>query len=263
MITGIDVSKWQGSVDWSLVAQSGHRFAFCKATEGVGYSDPRFQENWAGMKEAGLYRGAYHFARASKSPTIEIDAQQEADYFAEVMGGLGEGDLPPVLDIEWDKRAKGIKPQRIVRWCEVFLAHLETVTGRVPIIYTGPSFWRYRLAKATGFARYPLWEADYRKSSRRKGKPKAIPGWEARFWQYTGKGRSAGVVGNVDLNYFRGTEDELGALAHVRFDPPAVAPEPPPEPEVVKEATLDALLALFLERWFGVPSRSRGTDRVA
>ena len=82
MIPGVDVSRWQGrSIDWAKVRKAGNEYVFLKASEGVGYESPTFSQHWAEARQAGLYVGAYHFARVSKSPTISQDARDEADFF--------------------------------------------------------------------------------------------------------------------------------------------------------------------------------------
>ena len=74
-VPGIDVSYWNAGIDWPKVRATGQRFAITKATEGITYKDPTFNNNWSGAKAAGLLRGAYHFFRCN------VDAQKQADYF--------------------------------------------------------------------------------------------------------------------------------------------------------------------------------------
>ena len=99
-VLGLDVSHYQGTVDWASVLRQGYRFAFIKATEGTTWTDPEFSANWAGAKGAGLLRGAYHYYEPGDDPG------QQADFFLNTVwphGGqplLAPGDLPPVLDIE-------------------------------------------------------------------------------------------------------------------------------------------------------------------
>src|SRR5437868_13951686 len=78
-LQGIDVSHYQGTVTWADVRASGRRFAFCKATEGLTYTDPTFTTNWAGMRAAGLLRGAYHFGHPGD------DAVSQADRFCDTI----------------------------------------------------------------------------------------------------------------------------------------------------------------------------------
>jgi len=237
-IPGFDISKWQGSkVDLHKAAASGQKYVFIKASEGIGYTDPQFERNWQLAKDAGLLRGAYHFARVSLSDTIAEDARAEATWFAKVMGPLGEGDLNPVLDIEWDKRADGIKAKDIVEWCKVFLETLEGLTGRVPIIYTGVNYWRYKLLKSRDFDRYPLWLVQYvnldapnKPIQEKDKKGNIVWEWPATFWQWSHTKPVAGIGAKIDENRFLGTMEELRALAGYTTEPEVELPEPIPDP---------------------------------
>ena len=93
VVNGIDVSHFQGSIDWEEVAAQGIGFAFVKATDGLG-TDPAFATNWSGANQAGILRGAYHFFRP------KLSAIDQAKHFCEVVESLGVRDLPPVLDVE-------------------------------------------------------------------------------------------------------------------------------------------------------------------
>src|SRR3954471_21897306 len=92
LVRGIDVSKSQGTVDWTAVKAAGYAFAYVKATDGETYVDPTFEQSWTGAASAGLLRGAYHFFRAEDSP------QAQAEFFWRIVGG--NGDLPLVIDVE-------------------------------------------------------------------------------------------------------------------------------------------------------------------
>lgn len=225
-LEGIDVSHWQGTLDWSTIRCAKKSFAFVKATEGVGYEDPRFRQNWEGAELAGLVRGAYHFARVSR--VIDVDARAEAEWFIQVAGVPAAGDLPLTLDVEWDNRASDITAEEVVRWCEIFLEFVEAETSRIPIVYTGPSFWRYRLGRTSALQRYLLWEVQYTANPQ----PKPLGDWPWTFWQYTSKGNISGINGNIDFNRYRGSSDELRLLAKLPPDAPIVG-EPdltPPKP---------------------------------
>jgi GH25 family lysozyme M1 (1,4-beta-N-acetylmuramidase) len=199
---GVDVSHWQGSISWSTVKAGGVQFAFMKATESTTYTDTRLAANWAGAKSAGLYRGAYHFARPSTG-----SAAAQARYFVSKVGSFTEpGVLPPVLDLE---ASGGLSPSALRSWTQTWLDTVEQLTGRVPVIYVSPSFWEYYLANSTAFTRYPLWIAHYGVSS-----PRVPGGWSRwTFWQRTSTGSVAGIAGNVDVNRFSGTTAELASLA--------------------------------------------------
>lgn len=259
MIPGIDVAHWQKQVDWHEVAESGVKFAFCKATEGVGYVDPTFKKNWHGIKSAGLMRGAYHFARVSKSDTLLEDAEAEANHFCDTVLNecpgklLRDGDFPLVLDIEWDKRAKGIKGREIVIWVRRFLHVVNTRTGRPPIVYTGPSFWKYRLVSTMDFAGYPLWSANYRK------RIKQIPGWPAKIWQFTGKGTCPGIRGKVDRNWWLGDWAELQKFTDWHEEIKVVIPL-----ALQESAPLFAnSIAALVQFWQGVARRSKEGKPIA
>src|SRR3954447_21799703 len=94
-IHGIDISKWQGNVDWASVRAAGTQFAFIKATEGGDHVDERFRTNWDGAARAGVPRGAYHFVFWCRS------AKEQMDWFKRNVANDPSA-LPPVLDVEWN-----------------------------------------------------------------------------------------------------------------------------------------------------------------
>jgi len=195
-ISGIDVSHHQGEVDWALVKRDEIHFAFMKATEGVTWVDPKFQQNWKAAKEADIIRGAYHFYRP------ERDAISQAENFINTVV-LESGDLPPVLDVElkYNVSKRDIR-QDVLIW----LKYVEAAYNRKPILYTDSSFVNLELTDE--FTRYPLWIAEYSDSVRG-----SLAGWEKwTFWQYTNSGKVKGVSGPVDRNIFRGTLTEWGEL---------------------------------------------------
>jgi len=216
-LLGIDVSRYQGKVNWKSVAASGVTFAFAKATENSGYVDSSFAGNWSGIREAGLLRGAYHFGRPGGDPEVQ------AVHFASVVGSLGSRDLPPVLDLEVnDNHAASY----VVQWARTFLTRAESLFGRRLIIYTG-SFWRGPLGNPNDpfFRERSLWLAAY------IAKPVIPASWDHwLFWQYTeGQHNNPAAIAGVapcDQSRFEGTEAELEALCH-GFTP---VPNPMPTP---------------------------------
>jgi len=264
-VQGFDVSHWQRGVIFGEAKESGRKFAIIKATEGVGYVDPWFERNFDAAREAGVIRGAYHFARVSKSQrmTISEDAKQEADHFCKTVldAGFDDNDLPPTLDIEWDKRAKGVKSREIITWCKVFLARVEELTGRIPIVYTGKNYWRYKLAKTNELRRYYLWQVDihHRKA------PVEIPGWPACIWQYTFKVNIPGVGSKRgdDNDVFRGTEDDLRRMIRESntkqfedTDPAPLRPPPTLDPDETPAEWLRDFMSWMNEYWAGEPHRA-------
>src|SRR5215470_7198342 len=180
---GIDVSHFQGNVDWAKVKATGVAFAFAKATEGTATSDQKFATNWAGIKNVGLLRGAYHFFHGSK------DAAAQANFFLSKFSGV-TGDLPPVLDVE---TADGVSNDTLVAGVQTWLEAVADQTGVTPMIYASPAFWNGHLNDQ--FGSYPLWVAQYGVSA-----PRVPRGWtDWNFWQYSQSGKINGVSGNVDL----------------------------------------------------------------
>jgi lysozyme len=210
-VSGIDVSHYQGVVDWARVKAAGMAFAFAKATEGVSNSDAKFAANWSGIGDAGLLRGAYHFFHPSQDPAAQ------AAHFLSVVS-LGAGDLPPVLDVETADAASNDAIQSGVKtWMDAVAAQ----TGRTPMIYASPGFWNQHLNDQFGL--YPLWVAQYGVNA-----PKLPKGWTNwNFWQYSQTGSVDGVSGNVDMDYFQGSMDDLTAFVGSSSGQAAPAPSTP------------------------------------
>jgi GH25 family lysozyme M1 (1,4-beta-N-acetylmuramidase) len=200
---GIDISHWQGTVDWTKVRSDDVTFAFMKATEGTNYTDPTLQRNWTGAENVGIYRAAYHFARPSTGSAVA-----QAKYFVAKTGSFQDrGDLPPVLDLE---ATGGLSPAALRSWVATWLSTVEGLTGRTPILYFSPSFWVTHMGNSTAFTRYPLWIAHYTT----KAAPTVPGGWSTwTFWQRTSSGHVDGIAGNVDMNRFNGNAAALASLA--------------------------------------------------
>ena len=223
---GIDVSHWQGAINWTSVDRAGVAFAFMKATESTTYTDTRFATNWAAARQAGIYRGAYHFARPSRGTAVA-----QAKYFVSRVGSFkGAGTLPPVLDLE---TTGGLSPAELRTWVSNWLTTTETLTGRTPILYFSSYFWIDHLGNSTAFTRYPLWVAHYTTASA----PIVPGGWRSwTFWQYTSSGRLSGIAGNVDMNRFHGTGAQLAALANGSGGSTGPVPPGPAVPPAVPTA---------------------------
>lgn len=195
---GIDVSHYQGAIDWNLVVRSGMAFAFIKATEGTADIDPQFLANWLGANAAGLLRGAYHSYRPGEDP------RRQAMNFLKVVQ-LGPGDLPPVLEVELPR-----EPSEIIRGIGVWLTGVELATGKTPILYTDPSAGAELVA--AGFHRFPLWIAECG-----AGAPIVPREWNTwSFWRYSEAGLVPGVQGPVALHLFQGTLPELRQVARLQ-----------------------------------------------
>jgi GH25 family lysozyme M1 (1,4-beta-N-acetylmuramidase) len=196
---GIDVSHYDGTVTWTTVRNAGITFAFTKATEGTTFTDATLNTNIAGMKQAGIIPGAYHFGHPG------IDATAQANHFTNAVrianGGNFSGLLQLVLDLEvTDNRT----PAQVWAWTQTFVARVQAVTGRPCIIYTGFYFWRDRVGNPNNNLGCPLWLAAYVSESQTGAlTPQAWQSVGWAFWQYTSTGRVPGVTGNVDRNYFQ------------------------------------------------------------
>lgn len=203
-VSGIDVSHFQDQIDWQQVRSVGVIFAFIKATEGTSHSDPQFAGNWHRAKAARVLRGAYHYFHP------QVDPQRQARFFLDKLNG-DPGELPPVLDLEV---LTGASPGQVIagagRWMELVAAELD----RSPVLYTGSAFWRRTLNNSTALSDYPLWIAHYTSASN-PVVPAAWPAWT--FWQFSQQGRVAGISGDVDLDVFNGTVDDLQALCGPRL----------------------------------------------
>jgi len=195
-IHGIDVSKYQSLIAWEEVQQMKVKkvqlgFAFIKATEGIGNTDPQFKRNWKKSKEAGIIRGAYHFFIGSK------DGRMQAENFINKVE-LETGDFPPVLDVEQLNGANPIQARKeIKKWLEI----VENNYGVKPIIYTNVDFYNRNLGSE--FDEYPLWVAHYY----RIDQPRIDRGWI--FWQHSDEGRVNGIISKVDFNVFNGDSLEF------------------------------------------------------
>ncbi len=208
-IHGIDVSKWQGKINWASVSGAGTQFAFIKATEGGDHVDERFLENWYGAKQNGIPRGAYHFMFWCRS------AAQQAAWFKQVVPN-DPGAMPPVLDVEWNGESR-LCPRKVTRehalsMIRTMLTEMERHTGKRPIIYTDITFHAEILEGE--LEDYPHWirstaaEPEHRYRDRR---------WT--MWQYTTTGRVPGIKGDVDRNAFYGSEKEWLAFLKSDCDP--------------------------------------------
>lgn len=198
---GIDVSHWQGTINWSQVAGAGKKFVFLKASEGRNYTDPTYASNRSAAKAAGVLTGAYHFARPE---TVAGDAVGEARVFV-AAAALGSTDLLPVLDIEVNG---GLGATALQQWVREWLDEVYRLTGRRAIIYTGPSFWTNSMGNTQTIAQAgytKLWIAHWGVSN------PTVPannwagyGWS--FWQHSSTGSVPGISGDVDLDRAKSTD---------------------------------------------------------
>ena len=194
-VDGIDVSHWQGDINWNDVYNDGYRFAFAKATEGTSYVDDHFTTNMENGHAAGLYMGAYHFAHPADN-----NATQEADHFLNVIEPyLKDGYMVPALDLE---DGSSLGKTALSKWVNEFMNHIKDTTGLTGVIYTNSNYANNYLDSSV--TQWPLWIAEYGVSSPNTGV------WSTWwFWQYTSSGSVSGISGDVDLDYYNGDISSL------------------------------------------------------
>ncbi|MER7752499.1 lysozyme [Kitasatospora sp. NPDC097643] len=203
---GLDVASYQGNVNWGAAAANGARFAYVKASEGTTYRNPYFAQQYNGSYNAGLIRGAYHFALPNSS-----SGATQANWFVDHGGGWSADGrtLPPALDIEYNPYGAtcyGLSQSGMVSWIRSFSDTVRSRTGRYPTIYTTTNWWTQCTGNYGGFgATNPLWIARYSSSVG------TLPnGWGYQtFWQYADSGTFPG-----DQDLFNGAADRLQALAN-------------------------------------------------
>jgi len=201
-VYGIDVSRYQGNVDWRSWWNKGKRFAVVKATEGTTYRNPNFSQQYNGSYNVGMVRGAYHFARPSSS-----SGTTQANFFVNHGGGWSADGktLPGTLDIEWNPKGSacyGLSKAQMGKWIKDFVNTYHHRTGRYPIIYSATSWWTQCVGSTVSLsANVPLWIARY------SSKPGTLPhNWSVwTIWQYSSK--------PLDSDVFNGSADRLKALA--------------------------------------------------
>lgn len=213
LVWGVDVSHHQGRINWPAVALAGCSFAIVKLTEGQTGVDRRGLENLDALRQPAtrsIRATAYHFARVDTDVDDRLDAQREAESFAEVSEraridwGSPE-QLPPWLDLEWfgtlgPDITRSV--ERNVDWARAYVDTIERLLGRTPGIYTGPNVWSARFANSALLDRCPLWEVQLGVPP---GSPRPIPlrggdRWVGSIHQYSHTGRVPGVAAAVDLN---------------------------------------------------------------
>ncbi len=196
-VRGVDVSHYQGKIDWEVIAQQDITFAFIKATEGSGTVDECFADNWEASHNAGLYTGAYHFF------SFDSGGDTQAENFIQTVPVQTDA-LPPVIDLEY-YRSENLPTTETVREnLQIMLDALTRHYGKTPIIYTTNQCYEEYL-KGTDME-YILWI----RSVFTPPSSKLEPEWS--FWQYNPRGLLDGYEGDeqfIDLNAYCGTMEEF------------------------------------------------------
>lgn len=199
-LRGIDVSKWQGEIDWQAVRADGIHFAWIRVSDGAARPDPTFARNWQEAGRVGIARGAYQYFRPLEDP------EEQADLLLAAMGPPDSPRLPPVIDVEV---SDGVEPRELGRRIDRWAARVFAATGVRPVIYTSAKNWSALLAGSRRFRGHPLWIAHYDVDC-----PSTPAAW--RRWtihQVSQEAQVSGIATAVDENRFHGTRRALARMA--------------------------------------------------
>ncbi|MCM1385801.1 MAG: glycoside hydrolase family 25 [Bacillus sp. (in: Bacteria)] len=201
-VRGVDVSHYQGDIDWEKLAGQDLDFAFIKATEGSSHIDECFYDNWNDAEKTKLFIGAYHFF------SFDSDGERQAQFFIDTVGDL-DGKLVPVVDVEFygDKEKNPPATEEVAAQLKKMLDTLEEYYQVKPVIYT--TYQVYDDYIKDTFAEYPLWIRNVYYQPLLT----AESGWT--FWQYTDTAVLEGYQGTekyIDMDVFRGSREELEKL---------------------------------------------------
>ena len=185
---GIDVSEWQGSIDFSKVKSAGIDVVYIRSSEGNNYIDPDFKINYENAKDNGLKVGFYHYLTA----TSTSEAYSQAEFFVSVIKGTSP-DCRLAMDFE---SFGNLSISEINEISEIFLSEVERLSGKEVVIYSDAYNAAYTFSKDLA-SKYPIWVADYFVSEPGNGN------WDTWIgFQYTDRGNVSGISGNVDRDYF-------------------------------------------------------------
>jgi lysozyme len=199
-VRGVDVSHFEGSIDWPRARASGTLFAFMKATEGTTFVDDAFAANWSSSAAAGVLRGAYHFYDFCATGSAQ------ADNFIRTVPRDARA-LPLVVDLEVsDDCAKMPAKAAFLKDLSAFVGKVRAAYGRTPILYINLDIYNQYLVGVA--PNYRLWIADPSHSS-----PLMPAGRKWAFWQYSWHGNVPGIAIETDLDVFVGDPAELVELA--------------------------------------------------
>jgi lysozyme len=225
-LPGIDVSNYQGNINWTSVKNAGIKFAFCKATEGVDFVDARFTQNIVNANSAGIPIGPYHFGRPDSQESNPNDAIDEANDFVDAIApyyaqpGIR---LRPVLDVEklpTPGEFTGTTKAYLSEWIRDFVGVVVDRLGFEPLIYSNTNYASNYFE--TNINQYDLWLANYNYNPPSEPPTPTYGIWnDWAFWQYSDSGSVSGISGNVDLNVFEGNIDELYEFVAVPQTPSA------------------------------------------
>lgn len=193
-VYGFDVSHHQGQITWSKIPRHQYQFVYIKATEGGDYEDPKFQDNWLNAREHGFRTGAYHFYRLCTAGRVQAE-----HFIATVPNKINA--LPPVIDLEYDTICiQKYSRAQLLREIQIMHDLLKQHYRKQPIFYTSENF--YHIVLQGQFLHTPLWIRHYQADE-----PQLKDQRSWFLWQYSKQGRIPGILGMVDVNVYRSTQD--------------------------------------------------------
>jgi len=199
-VKGMDVSVYQGNINWTQAKADGIQYAIIRVSDGLNSPDSKFDQNWSGSRAAGVIHGAYQFFEPGQDPIAQADM-----LLAKIGGVLKSDDLPPMIDVEV---TGGLAPAQVAAKVKQWIAHVKAKVGRDPIVYTGYYFWRDSVGGANVLPSV-LFHAQYTTAAC----PNIADPWTTwAFWQYSSSGAVAGISGNVDMDRWNGTLAQLKAF---------------------------------------------------
>jgi GH25 family lysozyme M1 (1,4-beta-N-acetylmuramidase) len=244
---GVDVSHYQGVINWAQVAGASIRFTFAKATEGTTYVDATYPVNRAGAEGMGIRFGAYHFGRPEGTSTATIvgSAIAQADHLVDVAQPQ-PGELPPVLDLEV---TGGLGAEALAQWAQAFLEEVKARTGVSGFVYSSPNFWKNKVGDTGTFALagYRLWVAHWTANASPSLPAANWGGLGWTFWQYTDCAKIPGFLNCVDADRFSGPDPSTIAIAPY----PSGAPVSSVPPTVVGVVQVGKVLTAVPGTWGG------------
>lgn len=198
-VRGVDVSVYQGEIDWQKLSEEDIQFAFIKATEGSGYVDDKFSQNYENAQKTSLRIGAYHFF------SYDSSGETQAENFINTVPKTDDM-LPPVIDVEFygDKKENLPDKDKTQKELDALISKLEEYYGKTPIIYATEK--SYELYIADKYDNCDIWIRNV------YTKPKLSDEREWTFWQYTNKEKLSGYSGDekyIDMNVFNGNESDF------------------------------------------------------
>ena len=203
-VQGVDVSHYQGDIDWEVLQMQNIDFAYIKATEGSSHVDEKFEENWKNASKTSLKIGAYHFF------SFDSEGENQAENYIRIVGNL-EGKLIPVIDVEYygDKFRNPPEKEKVVKELKDMFTCLEQEYGVKPMLYTTNTVYRKYLKGEFDFDEYPLWIRDVYFT------PEITIKDDWTIWQYSDSSVLKGYKGDekyIDVNVFHGDLEKLKEL---------------------------------------------------